>query len=346
MNDVINPGLKNQAILNRLSIILFFLAACFIAHAQHKKYSFQQPKMGSPFNILIYSDDSLKAANAAAATFKMIDTLNEIYSDYLQESELNRLCKTSGTGKWIKVSEPLFSILQKAHQASEISYGSFDVTIGPVIKLWRKARRENKLPDIDSLKSAKQLVNFKYIELDTNNRSVRLQKPGMRLDLGGIAKGETAQRAYGRLSEFDLPYSLIDAGGDIVAGKTPPGVDGWKVAVNLPGTEELMGRQLLLQNKAVATSGDLYQFIELNGIHYSHIINPTTGYALTNSRNVTVIACNGADADWLATACSILPIKKAMRLIRKNSSAQVQITVLKKNKPYFYRSRGFTSYFK
>ncbi len=335
-----------MSILNKLSITFLFVAICFAAQAQYKKYSFQKPKMGSPFNISIYSDDSLKAANAAAAAFKMIDTLNEIYSDYLPGSELNRLCTTAGTGKWINISEPLFTILQKAYHAGEISFGSFDVTMGPVIRLWRIARHGKMLPDKDSLKIARKLVSYKYIELDTAHECVRLQKAAMQLDLGGIAKGEAAQRAYARLCESGFPYSLIDAGGDIVAGKVPPKVDGWKIAINLPGTDELMNQQLLLQNKAVATSGDLYQYIELNGLRYSHIIDPATGYALTNMRNVTVIADNGSDADWLATACSILPIKQALKLIKKNSSAEVQITVLKNNKPYFYRSRGFTSYFK
>lgn len=302
--------------------------------------------MGSPFNIVIYSPDSVKAENAAVATFKMIDTLNLIYSDYLPESELNRLCATAGSREWIKVSEALFSILQKAYKASEISDGSFDVTMSPVIRLWRTARREKRLPDRDSLKVAKQLASYKYIQRDPAHKSIRLQKAGMQLDLGGIAKGETAQRAYVRLCELGFPYSLIDAGGDIVAGNVPPQVDGWRIAINLPETEELMNRQLLLRNKAVTTSGDLYQYLELNGVRYSHIINPATGWALTNSRNVTVIADDGTDADWLTKACSILPISKALKLIKKFPSAEVQIAVLKNNKPRFYRSPGFTSYFK
>ncbi len=319
---------------------------CFVATAQYKKYSFQEPKMGSPFNIVIYSIDSLAANDAALATFNLVDTLNGIYSDYVETSELNRLCKTAGKNEWIDVPEPLFTILQNSEHASEISSGSFDITMGPVVRIWRKARREKKLPDPDSLKFARRLVSYKYIELDTLTHKVRLNKAGMQLDLGGIAKGDAAQRACTRLRELGFPYSLIDAGGDIVAGSTPPQIDGWKIAINLPETEELMSRQLNLQNKAVATSGDLYQYVELNGKNYSHIINPANGYALTNSRNVTVIADAGDDADWLATACSILPIKKALRLIKNNASAEVQITVLKNNKPYFYRSSGFTSYFK
>ena len=323
-----------------------FILTCFASLAQYKKYSFRQPKMGSPFNIIIYSPDSSKAANAAVAAFKMIDTLNEVYSDYLPESELNRLCARSGNGEWVKVSETLFSILQKACRASESSFGSFDVTMSPVIRLWRTARREKRLPDRDSLKAAKQRIGYRFVQFDTAQKSIRLQKRGMQLDLGGIAKGETAQKVYDRLRQLGFPLSLIDAGGDIVAGDVPAQISAWRVAINLPESEELMNRQLMLRNKAVTTSGDLYQYLELKGVRYSHIIDPATGWALTNLRNVTVIADNGADADWLTKACSILSIKKAMKLIRKFKSAEVQIAALENNKPHFYRSPGFSSYFK
>lgn len=184
------------------------------------------------------------------------------------------------------------------------------------------------------------------MKLDTLSKRILLQKPKMQLDLGGIAQGETAQRAYERLCTLGFPFSLIDAGGDIVAGEVPPNLAGWRISINLPEAEELMNQQLLLCNKAVTTSGDLYQYLELNGVRYSHIIDPATGWALTNSRNVTVIADNGADADWLTKACSILPVSEAMKLIRQFASAEVQIAVLKNNKPHFYRSPGFTNYLK
>ena len=301
--------------------------------------------MGSPFNILIFTIDSLQAAQAAEATFLFIDTLNGIYSDYLPESELNRLCQTAGTGNWVKVSEPLFSVLSQAKEASVQSSGSFDITLTPVIKLWRKARKNNVLPSKDSIEHALTKVGYRNILLDTINRSVKLVKEGMQLDLGGIAKGETAQRAYHRLSLLGFTFSLIDAGGDIVAGNTPPGVPGWKIAINLPSSDDIMQKQLLLNNMAVTTSGDLYQYMELNGIRYSHIINPATGWATTSSRNVTVISPKGIDADWLTKAATVLPVKKALRLIKKYPSTEVQIAILHKGKPRYFRSAGFASYF-
>jgi len=331
--------------LNKTAITFLFIPICVTAFSQYKKYNFQQAKMGSPFNIVIYSIDSIKAEKAAVATFKMIDTLNEIYSDYLPESELNMLCRKSGTGAWVKVSATLFSILQKACYAGASSFGSFDITMSPVIRLWRTARREKKLPDEDSVFAAKQRTGYQFIQFDKVQKRVRLQKPDMQLDLGGIAKGETAQKAYIRLCHLGFPFSLIDAGGDIVAGDVPAGLNGWRVAINLPETEDLMNQRLLLRKKAVTTSGDIYQYLDINGVRYSHIINPVTGQAITNLRNVTVISDNGTNADWLTKACSILPIKKALQLIKKFQSTEVQIAVLENDKPRFFRSPGFTSYF-
>ncbi len=327
-------------------LVTYCMLINIYAQAQYKKFSFQSPKMGSLFSIVMYSKDSASAAAAAAHAYRLVDTLNQIYSDYLPESELNRLSATSGNGKWIQVSQPLYQILRNAYEASRVSRGSFDITMGPLISIWRTARREKKLPVRDRLIAARKKVGYRLMAFDTTNKMVRLKRAGMQLDLGGIAKGETAQKVCDRLSELGFPYALLDAGGDIMAGAVPPGIEGWKVGINLPGREDIMEHQLLLHNKAVTTSGDLYQYVELNGKRYSHIINPFTGYAITNSRNVTVISDKGIHADWLTKACSILPVKKCMKLISKFSLTEVQIAVLGNGKPRFYRSAGFERYLK
>ncbi|MEJ7736708.1 MAG: FAD:protein FMN transferase [Chitinophagaceae bacterium] len=331
--------------MKKITTLLILIYIGISAYPQYKKYSFQQPKMGSLFNIVLYSEDSLAAARAAAAAYRLVDTLNTIYSDYLPDSELNSVCDKSGNGEWIKISEPLFTILQTALKASEISDGSFDVTMGPVIRLWRKARKEKRLPDNDSIHAARLKVGFRFIKLDTIQQAIRLQKKGMQIDLGGIAQGETAKRMYARLSELGFPHALVDAAGDIMAGTTPAAVDGWRIGINLPVSAELMEQKLLLKTTAVTTSGDLYQYLELNGKRYSHIIDPRTGHALTESRNVTVIADDGTRADWLTKACSILPLQKALKLIMQFPGTEVQIAMLQKGKPIFYRSPRFHAYF-
>ena len=329
----------------KLALVFSFSLLMGVVEGQVKKFSFQQPKMGSPFNILIYSNDSLAAASAAAQAFRFVDTLNQVYSDYLPNSELNLLCGSSGSGEWFNTSETLFAIVKAAVEGARLSGGSFDITAGPVIRLWRTARKNKTLPHNDSISTALQKVGYKLIQLDTVQQRMKLLKAGMQLDLGGIAKGETAQRTVSKLRTLGFSQVLVDAGGDIVAADVPAGVSGWKVAVNLPEQEEWMERRLLLRNKAVTTSGDLYQFVEVDGKRYSHIIDPLTGWALTNSRNVTVIANEGITADWLTKACTILPIKEALALVAKFHGAEVQVGQLENDKPVFYRSPGFEQWF-
>lgn len=157
-------------------LLTCFTIICLTLSAQYRKFSFQQPKMGSLFSIVIYSTDSASAAKSAAHVYRLIDTLNVIYSDYLPESELNRLCEKSGTGEWVQVSQPLFRIIEVAYQAGKISGGGFDITMGPLVRLWRKARHEKVLPRTDSLLAAKRRVGYRYIEIDKENKAIRLKK--------------------------------------------------------------------------------------------------------------------------------------------------------------------------
>ena len=326
---------------------MLIILVCILSqtNAQFRKFSFMQPKMGSPFHIVIYALDSTEAARAAASAFLLTDTLNQVFSDYLQDSELNRLCKTAGLRQSVAVSEPLFDILKKSFNAWKKSRHTFDISLSPVIRVWRKARLTKTLPLQEQIDSAMTRTGMRWVVLSKKTRSVYLRKKGMQLDLGGIAKGEVAQRVCDRLKLLGFPYALVDAGGDLVAGDVPAGIAGWHVGINQPGAEQIMDRQLVLKNKAVATSGDLYQFAEIDGKRYSHLIDPATGMALTTSRNVTVIAPFGYQAEGLTKACSILPIRKALRLAGRMEDVSVQIAVLENGMPKYFRSRHFEEYF-
>lgn len=298
--------------LKTLSLIPFFLLILQFSRAQNpRKWTFTQPKMGSPFSIIVYSNDSLKVSSATARAYKLVDSLNQVYSDYDAQSELSIL---SRKGQSAGVSDALWDILKQSQVAYQKSSGAFDITIGPLVKLWRKARKEKQLPADSVLRKAQVSVGFQWVQMNEKTHAVKLNKSAMQLDLGGIAKGYIAQKVVDFLAKEGLGASLVDAGGDLAMGQAPPSKKAWSVGVNIPSSEELLPRYLLLQNAAVATSGDMYQFVEIDGKHYSHIVNPKTGLGLSHQRNVTVIAPDGATADWLATACSVLPVKKALKL--------------------------------
>jgi thiamine biosynthesis lipoprotein len=334
--------------MNRLTIfcqLSLLLLSIGVSAQDQKKYIFERPEMGSPFTITLYSTDSMAAAGAAATAFRRADTLNGLLSDYIDSSEINRLSTTSGQGRFITVSPPLFTILQYSLEASRLSGGSYDITIGPVVRLWRTARKTKVFPHADSLRTALQRTGYRYVHLDTLHHSVWLERPGMRLDVGGLGKGFVAQAALDFLRKSGFPAAMVNAGGKIVIGQSPPDRQGWVIGINAPGEkEQLMPDLLLLKNMAVATSGDIYQYVEFNGRRYSHIVNPRTGIGLTRRRNVTAIAGDGTTADWLATACSILSLRKSLRLIRHFPGGALFITENRNGKIIQRSSAGFRKY--
>jgi len=334
-------------LFHRLFFFVFFLLITLPGRTQLTRFTFSQPKMGSPFTIIFYSADSVRAKTAAEQCFQLVDSLVNIYSDYLDSSELNKLCATAGkTNNYVRVSPVLFDILSHSKTGYEKSNGTFDITLGPVTKLWRKARKEKVFPDSAMVKEKLALTGFNKIKIDSVIHSVLLLQPGMQLDLGGIAQGYIAQHVINFLKAKNIENALVDVSGDIVAIGAPPNTNGWTVGINVPGkTDELQKKNLLISNKAVTTSGDAYQFFEHDGKRYSHIIDPKTGYGITSQKNVTVIANDGTTADWLTKACSILSTRKAKKLVHL-LQAEVLIAEIKNGKIIFHASNGFSRYWK
>jgi len=332
-----------------LNINKGFIVSCllFQLHSAwgQKKYSFTRPAMGSPFTITVATDDSASAALAVRGAYRQVDSLVDILSDYIDSSEINRLSATSGQHRWVTVSPPLFDILRRAVQAARLSNGAYDITVGPVVRLWRKARKTLQFPDSALLRNALARTGYRYVHLDTVAHSVWLEKEGMQLDVGGLGKGFVAQAALDVLRQQGHSVAMVNAGGKIVLGEAPPGKMGWLIGINAPGEKEtLLPSFLLLKEMAVATSGDIYQYVEFQGKRYSHIVDPRTGIGLTRRRNVTALAPDGTDADWLATACSVLSWRQSLRLIRKIPGAALLVTEMKNGKISRKSSSGFRNY--
>src|SRR5215210_7344226 len=158
------------------------------------RFEFSQIHMATQFTIILYASDARTATRASNAAFKLIEELDATMSDYRDSSELMALCRKSG-GQWIKVSRHLFRVLAMSQEMARRTEGAFDITVGPVVRLWRRARRTGEMPDPQSLARAVELTGYGKLKLNEKTRSVRLEKPGMLLDLGGIAKGYAADEA-------------------------------------------------------------------------------------------------------------------------------------------------------
>jgi thiamine biosynthesis lipoprotein len=322
----------------------FCLLAAPPAESDGERYEFMQKQMGVPFSITLYAPSEEAANDAARAAFARIKELNGILSDYEPESEMMRLCRNSGPGKPIKVSDDLWEILTRAQQLSRETQGAFDVTVGPVVRLWRKARRQKQLPPAVEIEAARALVDYRNVKLDEDAHTVELLKAGMQLDFGGIAKGYAADEALAVLRQRGLTRALVAGSGDIAVGDPPPGQPVWRVGIAPLGDTAPPSEFIGLKNAAVSTSGDAWQFVEIGGRRYSHIVDPRTGIGLTDRSSVTVVAPNDTAADALATAVSVQGPEAGIRLIEQMPGAAALIVRAPVGKPEVFRSERLKSF--
>jgi thiamine biosynthesis lipoprotein len=290
------------------------------ADAPLMRFSYEETHMGTLFKVIVYAGEEAAAQRAGKAAFARIADLDRIMSDYRQTSELMQLCEKSG-GAPVPVSRDLFHVLSRGQELSTRSDGAFDVTVGPIVKLWRRVRLTKMLPSDEQLAEVKALVGYTSIKLDKEKQTVQLLKKGMKLDLGGIAKGYAAEQALEVLKKAGLTRALVAAGGDIVAGEPPPGEAGWQVGIRPLEPGDKQKDTVVLKNAAVSTSGDAEQFLEINGERYSHIVDPRTGLGLRGRISVTVLATEGSTSDSLATALNVLGPERGLKLIEDTPGA-------------------------
>lgn len=301
--------------MTRREILLLFAASltprpdCLAAPAP----VFERSLMGTRFAITCHHPDQARVREATTAAFAAADEINAAASDYIADSELLSLTKHP-PGTAVPVSPLLFGLLEQARLYAEKTGGLFDPTIGPFTKLWRESRRRKTLPTPDTLAKARAAVGWRHLVLDRKNSTATFALAGMRLDLGGIAKGQAADRMLEILTNYGVPASSITAGGDVRLGDPPPGERGWRIGIRTFDKLHDSGT-LSLANCAVSTSGDLQQAIEIGGIRYAHIIDPATGLGLTRPVASTVIAPTAALSDALDAACCIAPREAAEKLV-------------------------------
>ncbi|HEX4932179.1 MAG TPA: FAD:protein FMN transferase, partial [Gemmatimonadaceae bacterium] len=298
-----------------MSTITVALALALAAGSDSlSRFAWREVHLGMEVQLTGYAPNDSVARTAARAAFAEIARLEDVLSDWRPGSEVRRL--EHRTGAWQEVSPELFAVLRLARDVARASGGAFDPTVGPLTVLWREARRAGVLPATTALRHARTTVGHRLLDLDTVGRRVRLARPGMRLDLGGVAKGFILQRALGVLAGHGVSRALVQAGGDLVAGDAPPGRDGWDVAAPL-AIPRLAAVARALRYQALATSGPIEQFLDANGRRYSHVVDPRTGLGVTSPVVATVVADDAALADALATALTVLDEAPGRVLLRR-----------------------------
>jgi thiamine biosynthesis lipoprotein len=333
----LKSSLKNLLIIAFL--ICIFVSGSFVraASGQFLRFEFQSLRMGTRFRIVLFGTDELAARQAATQAFERAEQLEQIFSDYREDSEVSEAERIAVRRPRV-VSPLLFDLLERCLHFSRLTGGAFDITVGPVVRLWRRCRVTGRLPTTVELDRALASVGYEKVLLNPRTHSLRLTASGMHLDLGGIAKGYAADEIFRILSSSGFSRCLVDAGGDLRLGAAPPGRRGWEVRLD----DELGGGEKFeLEQCAIASSGDRFQFAEIDGVRYSHIVDPRTGLGVRYRGEVSVIAPDALTADALATALSVMEVSDGNRLIEGLDGVESRISREANGRVDVVRSTGF-----
>jgi FAD:protein FMN transferase len=308
-----------------LRLGISFIALAGLPRPELHRFEAVEPHMGTLVRVVVYTPHEDGARDAFRTAFDRIRELDERLSDYRPDSDLNRIT-TTAVGQAVPVGDDLFTVLRASQELAEATGGAFDITQGPVVRLWREARQTGRVPDRGALEEAAARSGYGKLHLDPASRTVLIDVAGMALDVGGIAKGFAASEAVEALRRLGVRHALVAVSGDLAVGDAPPGRRGWRIGVHA-GEDPLdsVPAVLELTHAAVSTSGSSVQHVEIDGRRYSHIIDPATRLGLGDDETVTVIARSGLEADGLGTAISVLGPERGLALVERRPDAAALI---------------------
>ena len=295
---------------------LFPLILTLIPHSANASnlYKFHQVAMGTVIEITLIGDNEEAANKAALRAFREMKRIEQLMSPWIESADVFRINQSSGKER-VKISNETLEVIKKAQEISELSDGRFDITVGPLAELWRKAREKKIPPSAVEVKEKLGLVNFKNIEMDREGK-VFLKKKGMAVDLGGIAKGYAVDRAFELLKSLGYKDLIVNAGGDLRVGGLKNNQP-WSIGIQHPRESKNFLARISVSDMAVATSGDYERFFIYEGRRYHHIFNPKDGFPTDDCQSVTVLCKEGMMADALATAVFVLGPEKGYALCQK-----------------------------
>jgi thiamine biosynthesis lipoprotein len=294
------------------SRFVFYALLCFLsACSRPGTYQKTETIMGTEVTVTVVAPSERTGAAAIDAAMAELRRLDEMMSLYKDASELSRVNLAAGL-RPVKVSPEMLEAVEAAARISELTDGAFDVTMGPLVVLWQMRLREKKTPTEGELALARSRVGYRNIVIDRAASTLFLKKPGMIMDLGGVAKGYAADKAAAVLGKRGIRNGIVAIAGDIRAMGTRPGGLPWRIGVQHPREPGKTLAVLELADKSVSTSGDYERFQIVNRKRYHHIIDPRTGRPSESLISVTVTGGSGALVDPLTTALFIVGVEKGM----------------------------------
>lgn len=303
--------------------------------------------MNTDVNVTVVTVDARRAREGGRRAVRRLRALERLLSAHLPDSDVSR-SNREASRRSVTVSAPTFRVLAEAVRFGDVTRGAFDVTVGPLIELWVGCVREKRFPTAEELSAARAKVGYGGIRLDLKARTVRFATPGMRVDLGGVAKGLAVDLAFRSLAADGFPHALVEAGGDLYAGGRRADGRPWLVGVQDPRVSKDGPARpvvvLAVEDRGVATSGNYRRFSVVRGRRLSHILDPRTGRTAEAVDSVTVVAPDCATADALATGVSVLGVRDGLRLINDLPEVEALLITIENGELRMHRSRGFAEY--
>lgn len=300
-----------------IGYIVLLLLTGFVLTGHSQSGTFYNVKvnkflMGTEVETDVQGPDIAACQKALLLAYREMTRVENLLSFQIPTSEINKINREAGV-RPVKVSEETFRILKRAKGYSEKFNGLFDVTIGSLTYRWgfsnNNANQKISVPSQNELAALLPLVNYKMMILNDRDTTVYLEKKGMKIDLGGIAKGYAIDRGVDVLRRNNIHQFFLNAGGDIYTSGKKDGVKNWWVGIKHPRHLDRIIARLKLSDYAVATSGDYERFVMINGKRYHHIIDPRSGLPSTQCQSVTILAPTAEEADAIATYAFVVGVR-------------------------------------
>jgi len=270
--------------------------------------------MGTIVEITLIGENQEKAEKAVLQAFHEIRRIEQLMSPKIETGDVFRINQSAGK-EWVEVSPETLNVIKKSIDISELSEGGFDITVGPLIELWRRARGKGYPPSEKDLIRSLDLVGFRNVLINQGGK-IFLKKGGMSIDLGGIAKGYAVDKAFEVLNNLGYKNLIVNAGGDLRAGGLKFDQP-WSIGIQDPRIPEKIMAKLSFTEGAVATSGDYEKYFIYQGKRYHHIFNPRNGLPAEECQSVTILCKKGTLADAMATAIFVLGPEKGYSLCQR-----------------------------
>lgn len=313
-----------------LSFCIFIIVGC-TKTVEIEPISKSELLMGTVVTVTMYdnSDETI-----LDKVFNKVKELESTLSINENGTLVDKINENAGVSP-VKVDTETFAVIEKGLEFSNKSEGLFDITVGPLVKLWSIGLPEAKLPTDEEISLVLPLINRNKLILDKENLTVYLEDKNMKIDLGGIAKGFTADIISNLLSENNVNSAIINLGGNIFAKGIKVNGSKWKIGIQDPNSNRgaIVGN-ISVENKSIVTSGTYERFFEQDGIKYHHILSPSTGYPYENNiAGITIVSDYSVDGDGLSTSVFAMGVEEGLKFINNYEGVDA-IFVTNDNKIY------------